>query len=328
MTIDWEALRDILESNERFVISSHVRPDADAIGSELALAAILERLGKTVRIVNPSETPPNLAFLDPDCRIKKIGQGITHEEVADADVHVVLDTSAWNQLLDVGKVLRKTQAAKVVIDHHFSADDLGALEFKDQRAEATGSLVFRMAKALDLPLDSEIAMPLYCAIATDTGWFRFPSTTAETMRTGAELIDAGAQPHVIYEKLYEQFSFGRVRLTGTALSRVTLECEGKLAYTWIMQDDFATTGAKPVETEDLVNECLRIAGTKAAFIAIEQINKNIKFSLRSRTELNVAQIAERFGGGGHKQAAGAVLSGPLAKAKNTVLDAFKSAMNA
>ena len=326
MPIDWEPLRPILHYHQRFVLSSHVRPDADAIGSELALAAILERLGKSVRIVNPSAVPANLAFLDPTNRVRKIGEGITHAEIIDTDVHVILDTSSWMQLVDVGKALKASAAVKVVIDHHVSADDIGALAFKDSQAEATGALVMRMAEALDLPLPPESVMPLFCALATDTGWFRFSSTTGDTLRLAARLIDLGAQPDLIYQSLYEQYSFARVKLAGHILDRVTLDVGGRLAYTWVHLADFEETGAKPVDTEDMVNECLRIAGTECAFIAIEQQNKRVKVSFRSRTALNVAQVAEQFGGGGHKQAAGAILPGPLADAKQKVLAAVQAAL--
>jgi bifunctional oligoribonuclease and PAP phosphatase NrnA len=291
MNINWEPLREIIDANRRFVLSSHVRPDADAIGSELAMAGLLEAQGKSVRIVNPSAMPDSLSFLDPSGRVLKIGEQIAPDEVADADVHIVLDTSSWVQLVEVGDVLRRCETVKVVIDHHVSSDDLGAVEFKDVQAEATGALVFRMAESLGWTVTPEIAEPLFCAIATDTGWFRFSSTTGETMRTAGRLIDLGAQPHLIYEKLYEQSSFARVRLAGTALSRVTLDSDGRLAYTWVRLDDFARTGARPVDTEELVNECLRIRGTQCAFIAIEQPNGKVKVSFRSRTSLDVARVA-------------------------------------
>jgi phosphoesterase RecJ-like protein len=326
MIIDWEPLRAIIDSNERFVLSSHVRPDADAIGSELAVAGLLENMGKSVRIVNPSDIPGSLHFLDPSRRILKLGEGVTEAEALEADVHVVLDTSAWVQLLDVGKVLKKTNATKVVIDHHVSSDNLGAIEFKDVQAEATGALVFRMAQALGYEITPAIAMSLFCAIATDTGWFRFSSTSGETMRTIGRLIDLGAKPNVIYGQLYEQYSLARIHLAGRVLGRVTLDADGKIGYMWVEQADFAATGAAPVDTEDLVNECLRIAGTECAFIAIEQQNKRIKVSLRSRTTLNVAAVAETFGGGGHKQAAGAILPGNLASAIKQVLTAVKAAL--
>jgi bifunctional oligoribonuclease and PAP phosphatase NrnA len=324
--IDWEPLRDIISSNRRFVLSSHVRPDADALGSELGLAMILESLGKDVRIVNPSAMPQTLSFLDPERRILKIGEGIATEAVLETDVHIVVDTSSWSQLQDVGRIFKRTSARRVVIDHHASSDDLGALEFKDVLAEATGTLILQMADALDLAIPPGVAMPLFCAIATDTGWFRFSSTRESTMRVAARLIDLGAQPDVIYRQLYEQYSLGRIRLAGCVLSRVTLDCEGRLAYTWVEFADFERAGARPVDSEDLVNECLKIGGTECAFIAVEQPNKMIKISFRSRLGLDVAAVAEQFGGGGHKQASGATLPGPLADATQRVLNAMRATL--
>ena len=326
MDIDWEPLRDILEANQRFVLSSHVRPDADALGSELALAGFLDALGKSVRIVNPSDIPSNLTFLDPAKRVKKIGAGITPAEIADTDVHIILDTSAWSQLQNLGKVFKTSTAKKVVIDHHVSSDDLGAVDFKDSTADSTGTLVFRLAKSLGYPLTKEIAVPLFCAIATDTGWFRFSSTSSETFQVASELIDFGVEPHVIYGLLYEQTTLARIRLSGLVLQRVTLDCDGQLGYTWVSQKDFAETNSRPSDTEDLVNECLRIAGTKCAFIAIEQQNKSIKVSVRSRKPIDVSKVAEQFGGGGHKQASGAILPGPLEEAKTKILTAMKAAI--
>lgn len=326
MTIDWAPLRQIIDENQRFILSSHVRPDADALGSELALMEVLQHLGKTVRIANPSALPHTLEFLDPAGRALKLGVGITADEVLDCDVHIVLDTSAWAQLVDVGKLMKKSNATKVVIDHHVSADNLGALEFKDTSAEATGTLVYRFLRTLDVPISQTAATNLYCAIATDTGWFRFPSTTSETMRVIAELIDLGAEPHSIYQRLYEQRSLARVKLIGRALMRVQLDCDGRLAFTSVTSEDFSSTGATPVDTEDLVNECLKLEGVVAAFIAIEQPSGRVKFSLRSRSGFNVAEVAEHFGGGGHKQAAGTVLPAPMATAQQKILHAMRAAL--
>ncbi len=328
MVIPWEPLRDVLMSNRRFLLSSHVRPDADAIGSELGLAAILETLGKEVRIVNPSAVPPTLKFLDPENRVLKIGEEIKAEALLETDVHIVVDTSSWSQLQDVGQMMRRSAARRVVIDHHASSDDLEALEFKDTQAEATGALILEMADALDLAIPPQVATPLFCAIATDTGWFRFSSVRESTLRAAARLIDLGARPDALYRQLYEQFSIGRIRLAGCVLSRVTVDSDGKLAYTWVEGADFDRCGARPVDTEDLVNECLKIAGTQCAFIAVEQLNKSVKFSFRSRIGVDVATLAEQFGGGGHKQASGATLTGPLRDAIDRVLTATRAMLAA
>lgn len=324
MAIDWEPFGAIVAENERFVLTSHIRPDADALGCELAMANMLEAAGKTVLIANGSQAPDNLGFLDPQRRAKKLGDRVTVEEVLDNDVHIVLDTSAWTQLQSMSDVLKKTNARRVVIDHHVSSDDLGALEFKDETAEATGTLLYQMAMALDYPITKETAELLYCAIATDTGWFRFPSTNSGTMRIIGDLVDRGAEPHVLYAKLYEQRSLARLHLTARVLSRVRTDCDGQLAFTTVEFRDFGTTGASPVDTEGLVNECLTIAGTQAAFIAVEQQNGRVKISFRSRPGADVSGLAEQFGGGGHKQASGATLPGPLRVATARVLDGFRA----
>ena len=262
MNIDWKPLCDIIKSHRSFVLSSHVRPDGDAVGSELALASVLQAKGKQVRIVNPSGLPNNLKFLDPQGVIKNIGEGISIKEACDTDVHIILDTSVWTQLRDLGKVLKKTQAVKIVIDHHVSSDNLNALEFKDPTYEATGSLVFELAQELGGEISPDAATALYCAIATDTGWFRFPSTRSETMRIIATLIDLGAQPHLIYRQLYEQSSLARTRLGGHVLSRVQSDCDGRLTFISVNSTDFSRTGTSQGDTEDLVNECLKVAGTE------------------------------------------------------------------
>ncbi len=324
MAIDWEPLRAIINDNQRFVLTTHVRPDADALGSELGMAGILEHLGKTVRIVNSSAVPPRLAFLDPGKRCLQLGNGITEEQALDTDVHIVLDCSSWGQLAEMGRVFRRTKATKLVIDHHASSEDIGGKEFKDVTSEATGALVFQVATALKVPVSQAMANAMYCAIATDTGWFRFPSTTSSTMRTIASLIDFGAQPALLYRQLYEQCTPGRIKLAGRVMSRVTLECGGKLAHTYVEYKDYQETGADPSDTEDMVNYCLTIAGVDAAFIQIEQSNTQIKTSFRSRSHLDVNQVAEQFQGGGHKQAAGAILPGPLVEARARVLNAMKT----
>lgn len=322
MTIDWEPFRKIIEQNERFVLTSHVRPDADALGSELALANMLESQGKQVMIVNPSATPSNLAFLDPTNRVRKISE-VEAEDVLSNDVHVILDTSAWSQLPTIGDLLRKTEAQRVVIDHHVSSDDLNAIEFKDTTAEATGTLLHRLAMALDLPISKATAEAMFCAIATDTGWFRFPAIDGDTMRIAGDLMDRGVEPYVLYQTLYEQRSLARLHLASRILAAARVKFDGQLAFTTVTQNDFTATGGTPVDTEGMVNQCLAIAGTKAAFIAVELKNKRVKISFRSRPGINVSKVAERFGGGGHTQASGATMPGPLRVAVSRVLGGFK-----
>lgn len=324
MKIDWTPFLALIDSSQRFVLTTHVRPDADAIGSEVAMAGLLKQLGKEVRIINASPVPPRLGFLDPDKMCLQLGKQVNDEEALEADAHVILDTSAWSQLAEVGRVFQKTAAKKVVIDHHAFAEDLGALNLKDTSAEATGALVFQFARAARLTVTRPIAEAMFAAIATDTGWFRFSSTTSETLRTAASLIDAGVQPSLLYKTLYEQYTLGRIKLAGRVLNRMMVDCDGRLAWTYVTLVDYRETGAQPPDTEDLVNECLTVGDVEAAFILIEQYNGNVKASLRCRGNHDVSTIAGQFGGGGHKQAAGAMLPGPLADTQAKLLPAMKA----
>lgn len=327
MSIDWRAFCEIIHGNQRFLLTSHIRPDCDALGSELGMAGVLEALGKQVQIVNGQSTPPSLQFIDPRCRIRSV-QEVERRELEEIDVLMILDTSAWAQLGPMGEVLRTLPSSvkRIILDHHISEDDLGATPFKNTRAEATGRLVVEAADELGVALTPEIARPLFAALATDTGWFRFSSTDGDTYRFAARLTDAGARPDEIYGDLYERDTLGRVRLRGLILSRVTIEDE--LASTYVVRDDFERTGAHPSDTEDAINMTLAIDTVRMAVIMIEQLSGGFKISFRSRCHVDCSKVAGTFGGGGHRAAAGAFLDGSLDEVRPRVLEAVRAAMRA
>lgn len=326
MPINWPRFVEVIRSNQRFLLTSHVRPDCDALGSELGMAGILETLGKEVLIVNAQETPPNLRFIDPQQKLKTLGKDITVEQARAVDVLMILDTSAWAQLAAMGDVIRSTKAKKIVLDHHVSQDDLGAEPFKDTSAEATGRLVFEAAGHLGVKITPEIATPLFAAVATDTGWFRFASTTGNTFRVAGGLLDAGARQDSIYTQLYEQDTLARLQLIGRILTRAKTELAGRLIHTAVLKEDFEATGAIPSDTEDVINMTLEVAGTQVAVILVEQPAGGFKISFRSRSQVDCAKLAETFGGGGHKAAAGAFVEGSFDQAQAQVLDAVRAAM--
>jgi len=327
MPINWSDFVEIVNSHERFLLTSHVRPDCDSVGSELALALTLESLGKKVRIVNGHATPPNLAFVDPEKRIEVLGEHVQAAELIDsADVLVVLDTCSWAQLGPMGDVIRSTTAKKIVLDHHAVGDDIGALQFSNVQAEATGRLVAEAAEQLGVALTAEVATVLFAAVATDTGWFRFSSTNAQTYRLASRLIDAGANLQVIYRELYEQDTLGRIKLRGRILERFETDLDGRLVHTYVRATDFQETGALPSDTEDAINAGLAISGSEVAVILVEQPGGGFKVSFRSRSLLDCSKLAATFGGGGHKAAAGASVDKPFAAAQREVLDAVRREM--
>ena len=324
--IPWPRFVEIVRRCRRFVLTTHIRPDGDALGSELAMAGILEALGKDVLVCNAFAVPPNLRFLDPGHKLKQLGVDVSAEQLADYEVLIVLDTTAWAQLGEMGDVIRNTRAVKLVLDHHVSGDDLGAELFKDTDAEATGRLVVEAADQLGVKLTPEIARAAFVALTTDTGWFRFSSTTAETFRLAGRLVAAGAAPDQLYKQLYENDTHARLQLIGRALGHAQTELGGRLIHTWLDQSDFAATGALPSDSEDIINMMLSVGGTEAAVILVEQAGGGSKISLRSRCQVDCSRVAELIGGGGHKKAAGAFLDEPLESARTKILDAVRAAM--
>jgi len=325
-TVDWPRLVELIGRSRRFLLTTHIRPDCDAIGSTMAMAAVLDRLGKEVILVGAFEIPPSQRFLDPEGRFQRLGVQVSKEAADSVDLLMVLDTSAWAQLGAMADVIRATKTPKAILDHHLSADDLGAEVFRDTRAEATGRLVAEAADRLGVAITPEMAAALFTALATDTGWFRFASTTPDTYRLAARLTEAGAEPDKLYGQLYEQDTLARLQLIGRAMARTRTELAGRLIYTSIRMEDFHSTGAAPSDSEDVINLTLAVAGTEVAVILVEQQSGGFKVSLRSRCHVDCSRLAETFGGGGHKNAAGAFLADPLEVAQAAVLDAVRAAM--
>jgi phosphoesterase RecJ-like protein len=324
MAIDWTPFVDLVRRHQRFVLTTHVRPDPDGLGSMLGLAEALEGLGKQVHMVIASTWPPRYSFLDPQRRIQRYtAPGQLYD---DAEVLAVLDTGTWNQLGDFGPYLRSSRAAKVVIDHHLSQDDLGALRLLDTTAEATGRLIVEAIHALGAPLTEKAANFLFAALATDTGWFRHSNTTSATFALAEELTRAGAKPTYLYDQIYEQNTVARLNLRGLTLSRLRVIEDGKIAYTEVHRADYDATGAIPQDTEDMISDVRSIAGIEVALFFMEQPAGGVKVSFRSRGRLDVARLAERFGGGGHRLASGATLSTSLAEAQQRVFAAIREAL--
>jgi phosphoesterase RecJ-like protein len=323
MPIDWRPFVDVVRGQHRFLLTTHVRPDGDGLGSMLALAEVLEKHGKEVQLLIAGSLPPRYAFLDPDHRIERFSP--PGERWRGAEVVVVLDTGTWNQLDAISPFFRDLRAVKVVIDHHQTQDDLGALRLVDTTAEATGRLVFEAIAALGGPLPENVANRLFVAVAMDTGWFRHSNTTPATFTLAAELVRAGARPEVLYEELFERNSLPRLKLIGLVLDGLQVTDGGRVAYSEVLRQDYETTGATPQDTEDLVNFTRSVADVEVGLFFMEQPRGGVKVSFRSR-RVDIARVAEGFGGGGHRLASGAVVAAPMEEARRRVLDAVHAAL--
>lgn len=326
MPIDWQPLVEIITNHQSFLLTSHCRADCDAVGSELALAQVLQALGKQVIVVNGDAVPSHIGFIDPEHQVRVLGEDIQATELNDIEALIVVDTSAWGQLGPMAEVVREFAGTRVVVDHHVESDDLGATVFRDDRAEATGRLILELAESLEVEITTEIATPLFAAIATDTGWFRFSSVCEETFLALAKLVAAGAQPPAIFSALYEQHSLARIYLRSRILSHVVSDLDGRLLSTHVTRQDFRETNSNKTDTEDAINALLTVAGSEVAVLFVELDDELTKASLRSRSDFDVRAIAEQFGGGGHRAAAGVTYKGKLEEARKSILDALHSAM--
>lgn len=323
MPLDWSSLVEFFRKHERPLLMTHIRPDADGMGAQLALHDALTAIGKKPRVAIASKLLPRYAFLDPK---REIIEDFKPAAFTNCDCVVVLDTGTWNQLGDFGKWLRESPLPRAVVDHHRTQDDLGGLQFVDTSAEAAGRLAHEIIVALGAPISARAANHLFMAIATDTGWFRHQNATPATFALCGELVAAGANPTVLYEQLYEAATLARFKLTAVALQKLTVRANGKIAYTEIALSDYAATGSVPGDTEDLINYPRGVEGVDLALVFIEQPDGGTKVSFRSRAA-DVSKLAERFGGGGHKLASGARVPRPLAEAREDVLKAAEEALN-
>jgi bifunctional oligoribonuclease and PAP phosphatase NrnA len=328
MPLDWSPLVQLLRANDDILLMTHVRPDADGLGSQIGLHDALTRMGKRCRVVIASKLPPRYQFLDPaGTLIEQFTPG-TADRFRNCGAVVVMDTGTWGQIGEFGPFLKTLTVPKAVVDHHRTQDtDLAEVRMVDTSAEATGRLSYEIIRALGLPLTPNAAHHLFMALALDTGWFRHPNTTADTFALANELVQAGANPPPLYEQLFECAPVARLRLLGVALERLRTTAGGKIGYTEIVLSDYDATGAVPGDTEDLINYPRSIDGVEVALVFIEQPEGGTKVSFRSR-RVDVSRLAEKFGGGGHKLASGARDGRDLPAVRAAVLAAAEEALAA
>ena len=304
------------------LITTHAKPDGDACGCMAAMREALIALGKKVKLLALSPIPEWHGFLFTE-NVSVLGQDITLDrltkgQLGEFDLIIIIDTNSFSQLPQFDRYLKETNKPVLVIDHHATGDGIGDVELVDSSAAATGLIVLDFIKYAGCPLTEKIAQALFVAIAADTGWFQFANTDSTVYRNCAELIDAGAKPDRLYHNLYQNFSLARFKLMAAMLSTLELCLDGRFAAQHILRQDFENTGAAYADTENLINECHRVSTVKVSALFTELKDSRIRCSLRSTCPIDVSKIAQKFGGGGHKMAAGAYLSGPLENAKQLI----------
>ena len=309
-----------IRAGRRFLIASHVDPEGDSLGSQLALASVLRQLGKEVAVVNQDLPPERYAFM-PD--IERIVQP---EAVAGErfDAAFVLDCASIER---IGTVRAQLDGVPVVnIDHHRSNTRFGHLNHVEPETCASGMIVYRLSEELGLELDRDKATNIYIGIVADTGNFRYSNTTPEVLRVGSRLIEAGVDGARVASLLFATRPLGALRLLGEALTNLTPELGGQVGLIVLDRAVFARTGADPADVEGVVNYAKHLTGTLVGVLLREVEGGEVKVSLRAEGGVDVDQVARRFGGGGHRNAAGARVPGPLAAARQAVLAAIAEAL--
>jgi len=320
--MDFQKAVELIDKSSNVLITTHTRPDGDACGCVAAMHDVLTALGKKAKTIFLSEIPEWYEFLFTE-KPPILGENVTLQQLIEGrfgefDLIIIIDTNSNSQLPQFDQYLKHTDKPVLVIDHHVTADGLGDVELVDTTAAATALIVLDFLKYATWPITEKIAKALFVAVATDTGWFQFSNTDARTFRSCADLIDAGANPAQIYHDLYQNFSPARFKLMAAMLNTLELHFNGRYATQHLTLQDFEQTGAAHKDTENLIDECRRISTVEAAALFVELKDGRIRCSLRSRGAVDVRKIAQKFGGGGHKMAAGTYLPGPLENAKKLI----------
>jgi phosphoesterase RecJ-like protein len=320
----FEQIGEVLRDHQSFVLISHVRPDGDAIGSQIALGFALMAAGKSVRLINEDGLPDNLTFM---AGSDKIEQPPT--EPLDVEVAIALDTAAKPRLGD--NALSAASKAKIWlnIDHHKSNPSYGDLNLIDSSSPATGQILYQLIIALGLPMPAESRDAIYVAVSTDTGSFQYPSTTAKTYEMAADLIHRGLDVGTLNSRTYDNHPYRRVELMRALLNTLELSADGLVAH-WEMRDQTRIDlDLRPEDSEGLIDIIRAIRGVQLAVFFEELEGGKIRVSMRSKDKrLDVCKIALEFGGGGHALAAGIRMTGPLEDAKALVLAAIRRHIDA
>lgn len=325
----WSEIGRAIDVHSRFLISTHVHPDGDGLGAELGLWGYLRSLGKDVRILNPDPLPERYRFLDDEGQFEVYDPVRHAPTLAACEAAFVLDVSRPERLGTLGAALRGSGALMICVDHHpFEGNGFADLYGVDVNAAATGQLIYELIRGRGHSLDRRMAIGLYVSILTDTGSFRFANSDRRAHIAAAELLDYGLDPAALYENVYGNWSLGRLQLLGETLTRLRSEEDGAILVLTIPRERLLRCGVDPEEAEGFIDVARTARASRAVALLLETEGGAIKTSLRSKGSLAVNTVAARFGGGGHRQAAGAILEGPLDRAAARILAALREALRA
>jgi bifunctional oligoribonuclease and PAP phosphatase NrnA len=312
---DIHAVLHAIERGERFLVSGHARPDGDAVGSILACGMILEQLGKQVDMICFDPVPIIYHGLPCADAIRQVAR-----VEGDYDAVILLECDS----IERSRLAGLEDRFIINIDHHASGRAFAHVNWIDTQACAVAEMVYDLATLAGVEITPEMATCIYTAVLTDTGSFCYAGTDAHTFELAGDLVRHGANPALIAQHTYFSNPTSKMLLLGAALS--SLKRDGRLAWMWVTHEDMLRTHAAEEDCEGLVNYAIGIAGVEVAVFLRELPTRRVRLSLRSKGELNVARIAERFGGGGHLHASGCTIDGPLPVAAANILDHLRECL--
>jgi phosphoesterase RecJ-like protein len=319
-----QAFLDLIQREKSFVLSGHEHPDGDCLGSQVGLFHLLRELGAEVSIFNPDPVAPSLSFLEDHTPIANRREQVTPPV---ADVLILLDCARLTRLGRLGEAFREQQPAIAVIDHHVGSENGdGDVCYVDVSAAATGVLVYNLYQQLGVKISAPAAEAIFVSIVSDTGWFRYSNTDPKTLRIAAEMVEAGAQPDRLYDRMFRDNDPESVTLLAESLSRHEMLLDGRLGYSVLEPACMARANKAGFDTDQILEVIRSVKGVEVAGL-FKSLNSGLtKVSLRSMGALDVQVIAAALGGGGHAKAAGATVKRPVVEVVATVESLVRSAL--
>lgn len=312
-------LHEFLARHQRFLLTTHVNPDGDAIGSEVAFARFLRAQGKTVRVLNDSPTPHAFGWLAADLPVEVYSEDLAETCFAEADALIVLDTGNRQRIGRLADHLNRHAIAIAIVDHHATHDGFGQVNVIEPSCAAAAVLVYELMHEAGVPIDQVTADALYVGLATDTGNFRYSNTDARALRMAADLVGIGVDVSAVTSRVHQTAPAGRLRFFGEALAALEMRHGGQLVVLEVSPEQFERHGLVGADTEGLVDMPRMIEGVEAVALFSEVEPGKVKVSLRSTGRVAIDGVCSRWGGGGHLHAAGVQMRGSREQAKAKII---------
>ena len=319
----WQEIVNIINEGKKFIITTHLFSEGDAIGTELALKRFLCGLNKDAVIVNNEALPAVYRCFDTDRDVKFLRNKDVNINLNDFDAIFIVDVADWSQLGDFADMIKASSITKICIDHHASNPGYADINVIDKEASSAGELIFDLITFMNEEITLEVATPLYLSIATDTGWFKFSNTSAKALKACSDLIKVGVKSEIIYEQLFQTKQMSYLKLLNLALGILRPECDGKVVWTKLTKEMVKSSGVPFVDTDVIIDLVRAVKEVEVVIIFREIGDRKTKISFRSKHTVDVAKLASDFGGGGHVRAAGASINEPIDTAIGNVISGVR-----